>query len=193
MNLCTSSGKLAVNVSAGEILRRRNNVVDKLLDVCSAYTKRYARSDGPLHCKEAVTPSRGQGCDTLMLGAVIKCLLSTCLDPENHASQRQHSAVHISDLLHGLKESILGFVRQSCCPTPPRPGFGGAAQPQGSSAFCAIHGDENMCPGATFHVKCNFLPQMLKEVNEIFDRVVGLSLDDFDSRKALFRTDFADR
>ena len=125
----------------------------------------------------------------MMLGTIIKCLQTTGLDPENHVSNKSRSAVDISDLLHGLKDSIFSFVRHNCCQTaPPVPSTGfGMSSHYRESAFCAVHGDENMCPGATFHVECNFLPQMLREVNMIFDGVAGLSLDDFVSRKVFQR------
>ncbi|KAF8536883.1 hypothetical protein BDD12DRAFT_807417 [Trichophaea hybrida] len=261
-----------------KILQRRNDVVDKILGVCLSNTKLYAHSDDHLCCKKTTSASQGQGCDTMMLGAITKCLISAGLNPENHASKKRSSAVYISDLLHGLRNRMFSFVRQNSCqppprpvdnglfsqpppprpagnglfsqppqrprpggnglfsqpplppppprpadnglfsqpPQPPRPGGNGLfsqpplppppPRPAGnglfsqppqtglltaSSSFCAVHGDESLCPGATFHVECDFLPQMLREVNEIFDGVVGLSLDDFESRKVLSRDMFS--
>ncbi|KAF8243181.1 hypothetical protein K440DRAFT_664302 [Wilcoxina mikolae CBS 423.85] len=187
-----------------KILQRRNDVVDKILGVCLCYTKLYAHSDGCLRCKKTTSASQGQGCDTMMLGAIVKCLLSAGLNPENHASQKRSSVVCISDLLHGLRNKIFGFVRQNSCQSP-RPrlaiAIGPFSSPEQVQAaadannlprdICAVHGAENMCPGATFHVECDFLPQMLREVNEIFDGVVGLSLDNFESRKVLSRNVFS--
>lgn len=159
----------AVNRSTDEILCRRNSAVEQLLALCSTDAKRYTNPKGIIRCGR-LTPVRA--CDTMMSGAVLSCLSSVNLMPESHQNAKlQLSAMQISGLLHGLKKTFFGFVRQSAC--------------TGSSRrrFCGIHGRSEDCPGPVFHEECNFLLGMLREVNGVIYGVVGLRLNDFESRK----------
>lgn len=166
----------AANDEIAEISQRRNVTIDSLLAICSRYAKYYVPYGPPIRCKKAATDSNL--CDTVMLGAVIKCLSSIELMPENHTQARRWSAETILDRLHNLRNTINGLVRDKFC--------SGSVVPSGhwwEDHTCKFHGTKEKCPGTVFHTECSFLPQMLVEVNKVIDDVKGLNLDDYDSRK----------
>lgn len=119
----------------------------------------------------------------MMLGAVMKCLCSVKLRPgADDPTARLRSVQDIVNSLHGLQTKIYKFVRDRVCsPQVNRGGGSGGRVTVG--AGCDTHGDLKLCPGKSFHVECSFLPQMLREVNLVFEDVKGLELDDFASRK----------
>ncbi|KAA8898835.1 hypothetical protein FN846DRAFT_800027 [Sphaerosporella brunnea] len=156
-----------------KIHARREGTIDSILAICTAYIKRYSAFDvARIGCKR-----RNQACETLMYGALMKCLSSVALTPDHHSAAKALSVKEIVGKLHSLGGKIFNFVRDALC-TPEFPGGNASA-----SARCGVHGQKEMCPGSTFHVECSFLPSMLEEVNKVVENLQGLDIDEFESRK----------
>ena len=91
------------------------------------------------------------------------------------------SVKQIVQKLHSLGDKIFDFVRDSLLPCTLPAGRGVFST--GSDLRCETHGAMKRCPGKTFHVECSFLPSMLEEVNIVVEKVQGLGIDEFESRK----------
>ena len=159
----------------------RESAIDSILAICTAYLARYSAST--VECKRVVGKLHNQACNTLMYGALMKCLSSASLSPAHFPAAKALSVKTVVGRLHNLTSTIFGFVQDAPCPPAnltTTPSLFGSLPPR---LRCKTHGEREMCPGTTFHVGCSFLPPMLKEVNAVVENVQGLKIAEFESRK----------
>jgi hypothetical protein len=119
-----------------------------------------------------------------MLGAMTRLFDVTGLDPDTYELYlRRHS---LNGLCWDVKcFDVPEYLRSdsSYCTR----GDDGSQAPQfGPEAYCKYHGDRWNCYGPSAHAECDFRHRLCHELWQDYNRVEGLKLSDFPSRRGKF-------
>ena len=166
----------------GEIATCRQQSIERMMDRVHQAVDMYSNpGSGSLQCKSA---TKEEACDSLVLGFLIRAFTLKGVYPIASSKVMHKSIRDIKCILDDIKFPSHIYCAESAptryCSYCSRNGYSRQVAANGHCSYCGRTSTESGFPGTSNHSpSCSPIADFMKDIQAIYDKVVGLNLETF--------------